>query len=88
MCTRCGDSPATGSSVRSASAAGVPNAAVRRRRAGRAAPPPSRPLPVPRVLLSFTFSAQRKHLLWDTMGAWFNPSLLDRGTRGGVTKTA
>ena len=34
------------------------------------------------------FSAQRKHILWDTMGAWFSPNLLDRGTRGGVTKTA
>ena len=26
------------------------------------------------------FSAQRKHILWDTFGAWFSPSLLDRGT--------
>jgi hypothetical protein len=36
------------------------------------------------------FSAQRKHILWDTSGAWFSPSLLDRGTRGGVkySKTA
>jgi hypothetical protein len=34
------------------------------------------------------FSAQRKHILWDTLGARFSPSLLDRGTRGGVTKTA
>jgi len=34
------------------------------------------------------FSAQRKHTLRDTLGAWFPPSLLDRGTRGRVTKTA
>jgi hypothetical protein len=26
------------------------------------------------------FSAQRKHILWNTFGAWFSPSLLDRGT--------
>jgi hypothetical protein len=34
------------------------------------------------------FSAQRKHILLDTFGACFSPSLLDRGTRGGVTKRA
>ena len=34
------------------------------------------------------FLAQRKHILWDTSGACFSPSLSDRGTRGGVTKTA
>jgi hypothetical protein len=33
-------------------------------------------------------SAQRKHFLWDSLGALISPSLLDRGTRGGVTKTA
>jgi len=33
-------------------------------------------------------SAQRKHVLWDTLGARISPSLLDKGTRGGVTKTA
>jgi hypothetical protein len=33
-------------------------------------------------------SAQREHILWDTLGARFSPSLLDRRTRGGVTKTA
>jgi len=27
------------------------------------------------------FSAQHKHSLWDTLSAWFPPSLLDRGTR-------
>ena len=26
-------------------------------------------------------SAQRKHISWVTFGAWFSPSLLDRGTR-------
>ena len=31
------------------------------------------------------FSAQRKHILLDTLGACFSPSLLDSGTRGGVT---
>ena len=34
------------------------------------------------------YSAQRKHILWDTLGASFSPSLLDRGTRRGVTNTA
>ena len=34
------------------------------------------------------FWAQRELILWDTLGASFPPSLLDRGTRGGVTKTA
>jgi len=35
------------------------------------------------------FSAQRKHTLWGTFGAWLlSPSLSDRWTRGGVTKTA
>jgi len=34
------------------------------------------------------FSAQCKQILWDTLGACFPPSLLDWGTRGGVTKTA
>jgi len=34
------------------------------------------------------FSAQRKHILLDTLGALFSPSLLDRRTRGGVTKAA
>ena len=34
------------------------------------------------------FLAQRKHILLDTLGASFSPSLLDRGTRGGVTKMA
>jgi hypothetical protein len=29
------------------------------------------------------FAAQRKHILWDTFGAWFFPSLLDRRTRVG-----
>ena len=29
------------------------------------------------------FSGQRKHSLWDTFGACFSPSLLDRGTRVG-----
>jgi hypothetical protein len=33
------------------------------------------------------FSAQSKHILWDTL-AGFSPSLLDRGTRRDVTKTA
>jgi hypothetical protein len=33
-------------------------------------------------------SAQRKHILRDTLGARCSPSLLDRGTHGGVTKTA
>jgi len=32
------------------------------------------------------FSAQRQHIVWDTLGAF--PSLSDRGTRGVVTKTA
>ena len=32
-------------------------------------------------------SAQRKHILWDMFGACFPPTLLDRGTRGDVTKT-
>jgi hypothetical protein len=31
------------------------------------------------------FSARRKHI---TLGTWFPPLLLDRGTRGDVTKTA
>ena len=26
------------------------------------------------------FSGQRKHILWDSCGAWVSPSLLDRGT--------
>jgi hypothetical protein len=34
------------------------------------------------------FSAHRKHLLRERMGAWFSPSLLDWGTRGGEAKTA
>jgi len=34
------------------------------------------------------FLAQSKHILCDTLGARFPPSLLDRGTQGGVTKTA
>jgi len=34
------------------------------------------------------FSAQRMHILWDTLGAIFFPGLLDRGARGGVTNTA
>jgi len=34
------------------------------------------------------FSAQHKHTVWDTLGAWFSPSLLDRGTRGSVPKMA
>jgi hypothetical protein len=34
------------------------------------------------------YSAQRKHILGDTLGASFSPSLSYRGTRGGVTKTA
>jgi len=33
-------------------------------------------------------SAQRKHISWDTLGAWFSISILDRGTRGGVPRTA
>jgi len=33
-------------------------------------------------------SGQRKHILWDTLGARFSPSLLDRGARGAVTETA
>jgi hypothetical protein len=33
-------------------------------------------------------SAQRKHILWDTLGALVLPSLSDRGRRGVVTKTA
>jgi RNA 3'-terminal phosphate cyclase-like protein len=33
-------------------------------------------------------SSQCKHILWDTLGASFPPSLLDRGTWGGVTKPA
>jgi len=35
-------------------------------------------------------SAQRKQILWDTLGARFPPTLSDRGTRGGVkySKTA
>ena len=33
-------------------------------------------------------SAQRKHILWDTLGACICPSLLDRGARVDVTKTA
>jgi hypothetical protein len=34
------------------------------------------------------YSAQHEHILWDTLGAWFSPSLLDRGTGRGVTNTA
>jgi len=34
------------------------------------------------------FSAQRKHIWWDTLGAQFPPCLLDWGTRGGATKTS
>jgi hypothetical protein len=34
------------------------------------------------------FSAQRKHILLDTLGAWVSRSLSNRETRGGVTKTA
>jgi hypothetical protein len=34
------------------------------------------------------FSAQRNHILWDMLAARYFPSLLDRGTRGGLTKTA
>jgi len=34
------------------------------------------------------YSAQRKHILWDALGASFPPSLLDSGTRRGVKKTA
>jgi hypothetical protein len=34
------------------------------------------------------FSAQRKPILCDTLGACLSPSLLDRGTREDVTKTA
>jgi len=34
------------------------------------------------------FSAQRKLILWDTLGASVSPGLLDRETREGVTKTA
>ena len=34
------------------------------------------------------FSAQRKHILLDTLGACFSPSLLNRGMRRGVTITA
>jgi hypothetical protein len=34
------------------------------------------------------FSAQHKRILWDTLGAWIFPSLSDRGTRGGVAKSA
>jgi hypothetical protein len=32
------------------------------------------------------FSAQRKHKLWDTFGAWLSTSLLDRGPRVGDQK--
>jgi tRNA(Phe) wybutosine-synthesizing methylase Tyw3 len=32
------------------------------------------------------FSAQRKHISWDTFGAWLSRSLLDRGTRVGDPK--
>jgi hypothetical protein len=50
------------------------------------------PLRRPRVqgLTLVHFSAQRKHVLLDALGACFSPSLLDRGTRGGVkySKTA
>ena len=34
------------------------------------------------------FSAQRKHILWDRLGARFSFSLSDWGIPGGVTKTA
>ena len=34
------------------------------------------------------FLAQLGHILLDTLVACFHPSLLDRGTREGVTKTA
>jgi hypothetical protein len=44
--------------------------------------------PIVQGLTIIHFSAQRKHILWDTLGARVSPSLLDRGTRGGVTKTA
>ena len=52
--------------------------------------PSSRSAPASRSqgLTLVHFSAQRKHVLWDTLGAWFPPSLLDRGTPGSVTKTA
>jgi hypothetical protein len=32
------------------------------------------------------FSAQLKHILWDTFGAWFCHSQLDRRKRGGDQK--
>jgi hypothetical protein len=35
-----------------------------------------------------TAQVELQRLLWDNWGASFPPSLLDRGTRGGVTKTA
>ena len=47
-----------------------------------------RAVPASRALHSSNFSAQCKHILWDTLGAWFSPSLLDRGTWRCVTKTA
>jgi hypothetical protein len=45
-------------------------------------------LPAPQGLTLVHISAQRMHILWDTSGASFPPSPLDRGTRGGVTRTA
>ena len=34
------------------------------------------------------YFAQRKHISWDALGAWFPPCLLDRETWAGVIKTA
>jgi len=45
-------------------------------------------LPLTQGLTLVHHSAQRKHILWDTLGAWFPPSLSDRGTSRGVTNTA
>jgi len=46
------------------------------------------PEPAQQGLTLDHFSAQRKHMLWDTLGAQISPSPSDRGTRGGVTKTS
>ena len=41
-----------------------------------------------RGLHSSTIRLNVSTFLWDTLDALFSPSLLDRGARGGVTKTA
>jgi len=71
--------------VSSASAASLP-AAPRRRSSGSGGMVCAEP--VNQGLALVHFSAQHEHILWNMLGAWFSPSLLDRGTQGGVTKTA